>query len=78
MTDGRRSNDSWSGVGAGWGIAATLLAGIALWGGAGLVADRLAGTGHVFLAIGMLVGAGGAIYLVWLKWGKEQGGDDGP
>jgi ATP synthase protein I len=75
MTDERPRNDAWSGVNAGWGIAATLLAGIALWGGAGLLVDKLAGTEHVFLPIGMLIGAGGAVYLVWLKWGRDQGGD---
>jgi len=42
------------------------------WGGIGYLVDRLASTGKVFTAIGMVLGAAGAIYLVWLKYGKER------
>ena len=56
----------------GLGIAATLLGGMLAWGGIGYLVDRLASTGKAFTAIGMVVGAVGAIYLVWLKYGKER------
>ena len=56
----------------GFGIAATLLGGMLAWGGIGYLVDRLAHTGKVFTAIGMVVGAIGGIYLVWLKFGKER------
>jgi hypothetical protein len=62
--------------GAGWstgfGISATILGGIAAWGGIGVLVDWLAHTGKVFTAIGMVVGAVGAIYLVWLKHGRDR------
>jgi ATP synthase protein I len=69
-----RPNDSWSGFGTGWAATGTLLAGILVWGGIGWVIDRLAGTEQWFLAIGMIVGAGAGIYLVYVKYGRDQGG----
>jgi hypothetical protein len=36
------------------------------------VIDRLAGTGRLFLAIGMVVGAAGGIYLVYVRYGKSD------
>jgi F0F1-type ATP synthase assembly protein I len=69
-----RPNDAWSGFGTGWAATGTLLAGILVWGGIGWLVDRLAGTEPWFMAIGMLVGAGSGIYLVYVKFGKDQGG----
>jgi F0F1-type ATP synthase assembly protein I len=62
----------WSGFGTGWAATGTLLAGILTWGGIGWVIDRLAGTGRLFLAIGMVVGAAGGIYLVYVRYGKSD------
>jgi ATP synthase protein I len=67
-----RPNDAWSGFGTGWAATGTLLAGILVWGGIGWLVDRLAGTDPLFLAIGMLVGAAGGIYLVYIRFGKDQ------
>jgi F0F1-type ATP synthase assembly protein I len=72
---GSSRNDAWSGMGTGWGITATMLAGIFAWGAVGYLVDRLAGTPHVFAAVGMLLGAVGAIYIVYLRYGKEDRGD---
>ncbi len=66
-------NDAYDGYGAAWSIIATLLAGILAWGGIGYLADRLLGTGQVFLAIGMVVGVAGGIYLVYLRYGRTDG-----
>ena len=68
---GRR--DGWSGFGTGWAATGTLLAGILTWGGIGWLIDRLAGSDQLFLAIGLIVGAGGGIYLVHVRYGRDQG-----
>jgi ATP synthase protein I len=65
----------WSGFTTGWAATGTLLAGILTWGGIGWLIDRLIGTEDVFLAIGLLVGAGGGIYLVYIRYGRDQGTD---
>ena len=70
-------NDAWSGVGTGWSITATLLGGIAAWGGVGYLVGRLFGAPRPFAAVGMLLGAAGAIYLVYLRYGRGDGDDDG-
>src|SRR5918996_6135256 len=62
----------WSGFGTGWAATGTLLAGILTWGGIGWVIDRLADTGRLFLAIGLVVGAAGGIYLVYLRYGRDD------
>lgn len=61
----------------GLAISATMLAGPAVWGVIGYLIDRLAGTGKVFMAIGTIVGAAGAAYIVYLKYGREPGAAPG-
>jgi F0F1-type ATP synthase assembly protein I len=58
----------------GLGISVTMLSGPAVWGLIGYLIDRLAGTEKVFTAIGMVLGAGGAGYIVYLRFGKEPVG----
>ena len=53
-----------------WTVIAYLLSGLMLWGGAGLLLDRWLGTSFLVL-IGMLVGGVGAIYLVYIRYGKS-------
>ena len=48
-----------------------MLAGPVVWGAIGYLIDRLAGTGKVFTAIGMIVGAVAAGYIVYLRYGKD-------
>ncbi len=67
--------DPWSGYGTAYAIIGTLLAGLLVWGGIGYLVDRLVGTEPVFLAIGLLLGMAGGIYLVYLKYGREDGGE---
>ncbi len=74
MPDRPRGSDAWSGMGVGWGITATLLAGMLVWGGVGLLIDRWVGTDRVFLAIGVILGAAGGIYLVYLRYGRGDSG----
>jgi F0F1-type ATP synthase assembly protein I len=62
-------------MGTGWGITATMIAGPLVWGGVGYLVDRLIGTAHVFAAIGIVVGAACATYIVYLRYGKEDRGE---
>ncbi|HEY0126197.1 MAG TPA: hypothetical protein VGB58_03565 [Blastococcus sp.] len=57
-----------SGADIGWGITGTLLSGIIVWGGAGVLLDRWLET-RVFALVGLLLGLGTAIYLVVVKYG---------
>ena len=61
-------------MGTGWAITSTMIGGILVWGGLGFLVDRLLGTARVFMAIGMVLGAGGAVYLVYLRYGRGEGG----
>jgi len=56
-------------------ITATMLAGPVVWGAIGYLIDRWLHTGKVFTAIGMLVGALAAGYIVYLRYGKAPTGD---
>jgi ATP synthase protein I len=76
MTGGPQRGDAWSGVGTGWSITATMIAGILVWGGFGYLVDRLVGTMNVFLALGVILGAGCGVYLVYLRYGRGEGGRD--
>ena len=67
-----RRDDAWRGVGTGWTITSTLIAGMAVGGVVGYLVDRVAGTEKVFTAVGVVLGAAAGIYLVYLKYGKED------
>ncbi len=64
-------------MGEGWAITSTFVAAIGLWGGLGYLADRLIGTTPALFVIGMVVGAAAGTYLVWLRYGREEGGGTG-
>jgi ATP synthase protein I len=64
--------DPWSGFGTAWAIIGTLAAGLLFWGGLGYVLDRLIGLRWLFLPIGMVLGMAGGIYLVYVRYGKED------
>jgi ATP synthase protein I len=63
----------WGGMSTGIQITAYLLAGLLVWGGVGYLIDWAAGTGKVFTAIGMIVGAAAGIYVVYLRYGRDDG-----
>jgi ATP synthase protein I len=58
--------------GVAWSIIGTLLAGVLVWGGIGYLVDRWLGTTSVFLPIGMVVGAGAAMYLIIVRYGNNS------
>jgi F0F1-type ATP synthase assembly protein I len=65
---GDESGDS----GIAWSIIGTLVAGVLVWGGIGWLVDRWLGTDSVFLVIGLLVGFASSMYLVFVRYGKNQ------
>ena len=69
MTD-RRPDDAWSGLGTGWAIVSTLIAGMLTLGLVGWLIDMLVGTSHVFLGMGIVLGGAGGVYAVYLRYGK--------
>ena len=52
-----------------WSILGTLIAGVLAWGGIGWLLDRWLGT-RFLVAIGVLVGAAGAFYLIIRRYGS--------
>jgi F0F1-type ATP synthase assembly protein I len=64
--------DPWSGMSVGWMVVSYLLGGLLTGMFAGWLIDKLVGTSKVFLAIGMLAGVAGGIYLIYLHFGKEH------
>jgi F0F1-type ATP synthase assembly protein I len=53
-----------------WSIVGYLLSGLLIWGGIGWGFDQWLDTSY-FLLIGLLLGAGASIYLVWLRFGRD-------
>jgi hypothetical protein len=57
-------------MGIGWAITSTLIGGIATVGGLGYLLDRILDTGSGFTALGFVLGAASAIYIVYLRYGR--------
>lgn len=55
--------------GQAWAIISYLLGGPIVWGAVGWALDEWLGT-EVFLPVGLLLGMGAALYLVWVRYGK--------
>lgn len=72
MAGGPDRGDAWRGAGTAWSITGTLLAGILVWGGIGFLVDRWAGFDGLFLPIGMLIGLAGSIYIVYVRYGRDE------
>ena len=56
--------------GAAWSIVGYLLAGLGVWGGIGFGLDHWLHVSYL-LPIGLLLGAGASLYLVWLRYCRE-------
>lgn len=75
MVPGRMEDDQQqpprqdSSSGDAWAIVSYLLAGLVVWGGAGWLLDWWLGTTFLVL-VGLLLGAAGALYLVWVRYGR--------
>lgn len=53
-----------------WSIIGYLIGGLVVWGGIGWGIDKWFGTSYC-LFIGLALGAGSSIYLVWLRFGRD-------
>jgi ATP synthase protein I len=69
MAGGR--GEGWSGMGTAWSVIGTLFAGILVWGGLGFLLDRWLDLRWLFLPIGMVIGVGASIYMVYLRYGRD-------
>ena len=67
---GPRRSDAWAGMGTGWAITSTLVAGIVAVGGLGYLLDLVLDTGSGFTAVGIVLGAASGIYIVYLRYGR--------
>lgn len=75
---GSGGDGAWAGMGIGWAVTSTLVGGILVWGSLGYLADRLLGFNpRILTAVGIVLGAGAAIYLVYLRFGKGEGNGGG-
>jgi ATP synthase protein I len=53
-----------------WGAFGLMVSGVAVWGAVGwLVSEWL--DNRVFLMLGLLLGMGAALYLVWFRYGRS-------
>ena len=59
------------GEGMAWSIIGTLLAGVFVWGGIGYLLDRWIGANGLLTAVGAVVGAAGAFYLIYVRYAKS-------
>lgn len=56
-----------------WGALSLVLSGVLVWGGVGwLLSSWL--NHPVFVAVGLVLGMGAALYLVWLRYGRPEPG----
>jgi len=69
-SDGADSKGSYGGEDVAWSALSSLLAGLLLWLGIGWGADALFGTGRVFTSIGVFVGFGLGMYIVYVRYGR--------
>lgn len=53
-----------------WAIISYLLGGPIVWGAVGWLLDAWLGT-EVFLPLGLVLGMGAALYVVWVRYGKS-------
>jgi F0F1-type ATP synthase assembly protein I len=65
-----RRQGAGTGLGIGWAVTSTLVAGMLVLGGLGYLLDRIFGTGAGFRAVGIVLGAGLGIYIVYLRYGR--------
>lgn len=67
-----RRDDGWSGMGTAWSITGTMIAGMLTWGGIGFLLDRWLDIRWLFLPVGLVVGAGASVYLVYARYGRDD------
>jgi F0F1-type ATP synthase assembly protein I len=54
-----------------YGALGLVISGVLVWGGVGyLLSQRF--DNQVFVLVGLLLGMGAGLYLVWLRYGRQQ------
>ena len=66
---GSPPDNPWAGMAEGWKVTSYMVGGLA-WAVIGWAADSLAGTFPILTSIGAVVGEAGAVYLLYLRYGK--------
>ena len=66
------SDEGWKGMGTAWNITGTLVAGMLTWGGVGFLIDRWLDLRWFFLPVGLLVGMGASVYVVYVRHGRDD------
>lgn len=56
-----------------WSALGSLLGGPIVWGGVGMLADHVFGTGRTFLVIGIVVGTLTGLGIVYVRFGQDDG-----
>lgn len=69
---GRDRGEGWRGANEAWDVIGLLLSGILVCGGLGWLLDLWFGFEYLFLPIGMVLGVGISIWLVYLRHGKSD------
>jgi ATP synthase protein I len=69
---GGQVNSHAAGMNEGMRVLSYLIAGVALYGGLGWLADHLLGTGF-WLPIGIVLGAAAAVYVIIRRFGRVDG-----
>lgn len=69
---GRDRGDAWKGANEAWDVIGLLLSGILVCGGLGWLLDRWFDFHYLFLPVGMVLGVGISIWLIYLKHGKPE------
>lgn len=59
-------------MGEAWSVIGTLFAGILVWGGIGFLLDVWLDLRWLFLPVGMVIGVGASIYMVYLRYGRDD------
>lgn len=64
---GLSETNLWSGLGDAWSALGTLIGGIVVWGGLGMLGDRWLRTAPWLMVVGVMLGLGAATYLLYVK-----------
>ena len=71
MPSSASGGNGWSGMGTGWAITSTMLAGILVWGGVGFLVDTLVWSSRALTGLGIVLGAAAGGYIVYLRYGRS-------
>lgn len=70
MSESDAEQTGYGGEDIAWSALSSLLAGLLLWLGIGWVLDSVLHTGRVFTSIGVFVGFGLGMYIVYVRYGR--------